>query len=1206
MGEPEVEGLADFDEQSGSFAVTGGGNLLTSEADACHLVAQEVEGDFDLSATLDSIASESPDARAGVTYRLALDEGAPAISLLAVAVEGYYTLMLAVRSEVDGVTDVVTFETGIETTDPVSLRLSRVGMRITAYYLSEGSEWREAGTLRVHNRLDGYAGMVVSSVSDEEGATALFGGVALVTVGTFGVRSIADTYVQSDDTLHGGETTMVIKLGEGQYGRESFIRFNLSHLESPRSALLRLYLANRHHTPADQLIALKSYHNIEWSEDTATWYNAPGGLTMPGGIVSYSDPAMTDLTELPEIGTYVYFDVTRVVQEAASGSGDITFNLFAGTFADGSAPAFSTREHSNASRRPALLISSEQPLGLRAAAGPESGSITLRWQPHPGATGYNVYRASSDEGPLTQVATALTAPTWRDQGLPLGVGYWYAISAIMTDGESALSATAYAEALTASLNTLLAAEDSFTTGGPSADTNYGDETTVTVKNSPSLSQLQYHREGYLKFENIAELAHVESAILQLYVHTASGGDYLPEDVEVQFILMPSNDWSQDTVTFNNPPPGFDPPTPIVMDGPASERVTVLAQEKDTVMLVDVTEMVRKAALINNDGTMSIAIKRIDPNGPFNLQFRSLEHGTESSRPRLLYAINRPQPPMVSTEQGYLELIWRTFPNALGYKLYRATDVEGPYIEIAATEESSFKDLSATSGLLYHYKLGVELPGSVEKLSDPIHAIFHAYEKRYPVADTALNGASGYRDINYGSDTALPLKQEPYREVMFKFKVDDLADITSARLRFNARPTEFNNYVPIVNVIVRHGDLGDWIEDQVTYNDSPRGHERPSISTSEPGENELARIHYHRITGSAYLTYLEADVTEAVRAAALAGREYITLFVTGDSTAHHEKGYMSVLSREYEDEEKRPMLLINKRSFGPPDGVILRPRPSEGGFELSWRPVVGASHYIVTRQAPFDKTPVTLAAEITTTSLSDFGVNYWTDGEYSYSVTAVHSDGSVAEPVTVSAPYSRYFTMQAVADTYVRDGDYSDESYALERLLNVKRDTGAGYRREAFIRFSTADLPPFSEAKLGFTFRSFNKNRDHEIVVKVAPDTGWSEDGEESPATWNSILGADIIETPIPDPGDPSLVGRFNIAEMGYEPNDTAYLDITRQLEQAVANGDPSLMVQVIGVQPGQHNDFTLWSLQSAMRDMLPHMVLTIPEYPPQGTLLMLK
>jgi len=93
------------------------------------------------------------------------------------------------------------------------------------------------------------------------------------------------------------------------------------------------------------------------------------------------------------------------------------------------------------------------PTGLAATAG--NAQIQLIWNPVPGATGYNVKRATTSGGPYTTIATVST-PSYTDTTVTNGTTYFYVVSAFNSSGESAnssqVSATPLAANFTLSAN----------------------------------------------------------------------------------------------------------------------------------------------------------------------------------------------------------------------------------------------------------------------------------------------------------------------------------------------------------------------------------------------------------------------------------------------------------------------------------------------------------------------------------------------------------------------------------------------------------------------------------------------------------------------------------------------------------------------------------------------------------------------------------
>lgn len=1201
IGDTKLNGNALFDLATGAITILANGNALTHAADACHLVAQETTGDFVFTARLDSLGGTGAERRAGVVFRSDRTPGSAGVALFAVPGTEGYAVGLASRAAAGTAPLVVTTPTSVTPDAPLWLRLARVGMTVTAFYRADGdSTWTTAGTAALPNTLNGLAGLAVSSADETGSAQALFGAAALAALPAVALTPTHDVYLRGNNVNYGTAAELVLKRVAGSDAREIFMRFNVAGAENVRSAVLRLYVQGRSATPETQELVLRAFHDLAWEETGVTWTNAPGGLRIPTVFLADNDPTIVGRTTLPQTGEYVYFDISDAVRAAASGSGDLTLNLFSLTVVPGNPSSFGSKESAAAAHRPALLLSTDAPQNVTAEGGPDAGAITVGWHAYDGAEAYRVYRAPAAGGPFAPVGGDVTETRFKNTGLTVGQRYWYRVAAVTPQGETEASPAVWADA-SAGAVTLYASEDTYVNGGTDlSDSNYGSSTALTLKYNSG--DQRYHREAYLLFNDIAGLGHVERAVLRVTPSTSSGGDYLPSQIPVQFVRMPSNAWSETTVTFNNPPPGYAPPTPRVSGLPESDRVTALAQPVNTVMEVDVTAMLREAARVNADQKLSIGILRTDNLGGFNLSLYSLNDGTANRRPQLVYTLGRTQPPEVSGAKGYVEAGWLPYRGATGYVLRRAEAPEGPYTILATTAETSFQDLTAEAGKTYYYTLAATRPGGAAESSRPAAVRIHVLEARYPEADAAIDENS--KAAFSGANGTLPLKRAPAREAFFKFRIDDLASVSNARLRVNVS-AQSAGYVP-VNVIVRQGDFGDWNEYGITYNNPPPGHTPPSRSTSEPGADELARILYaYKDPSNGYDNWIEADVTEAVRQAAAGGKRHLTLFLTGDDTLQHSDGFMNVVARENGAALKRPVLLVSGCGFGTPHSLRAEAVAEGPGFTLHWRPVAGAVRYIVTRSAPPAYAPVTVAEDVTGTTFTDIDAAFWNDRGYTYTVRAVHADGTVSEAASVAQTLTRTFTRPVLADTYVRAGSSTNSSFALQPIMEVKADGDMTYQREAFLRVGADNLPDFLQARLRLRLRSQNTNLDYEVVVRETADTGWAESGGTAP-TWNSVLGEGAPRSVSPPDGDPSVIARFNMLEAGYQPGDDLLFDITGPLKAAQARSAPSLMLHIFVTDMGGQNNFTLHAIQAALIDDMPQVLFTAARNPTPGTILWLK
>lgn len=108
------------------------------------------------------------------------------------------------------------------------------------------------------------------------------------------------------------------------------------------------------------------------------------------------------------------------------------------------------------------------------------------------------------------------------------------------------------------------------------------------------------------------------------------------------------------------------------------------------------------------------------------------------------------------------------------------------------------------------------------------------------------------------------------------------------------------------------------------------------------------------------------------------------------------------------------------------------------------------------------------------------------------------------------------TIEAAADTFIRDGSYANENFGGQSSLTVKRD-GAGYWRDTFLKFDLAELTePVDSAFLTLHVSSSGElaGMQHQIYQS---STGW----EEGSLTWNTAppVGTFLTAFEAPLPGE---------------------------------------------------------------------------------------
>jgi len=1198
IGDVKLNGDAIFDEVNDTIAITACGSELTNTVDSGRVVLGAARYAFDLTTCLTSLTSSASAPLAGLTARAEAAFDAASVSLLVVGGGANHSLIAVLRGSQGDQPLFAEYATSIAATDPICLNITGDGNSYTLAYREESAtEWTVIETLTGVLGFALQCGLITSSGDLNTPATAQFTGTLLTSYAETEIEPTDDTYVKSDNTFYGNSIEIVLKHRGTETQREGLLRFDVKGFSNVRRAILRMTIRSRDSSYPDQDVNVRGFHNMEWSEDTLVWDTPPAGIKFPTVFLDKTDPTLIARVPTHYPMEIIEVDVTDFVKESVAGTGDLTFTLSATVTIDPGF-AFYSKEESGASRRPHLLIITDSPQNLAAVGGAETGEIDLDWTDYAGALTYNIYRAADEAGPYSLLQSGVTGISYSDSSLTQGATYFYKITAITAAGESELSEAVQASASDNSTS-LIAVEDTHVEGGTKADTKYYNNTAMTVKSN--YGDYYYHREAYMKFDGIAGLAHVQKAILKVTPGTADGGGYDPSVIDVNFIRMPSNNWDETTVTFNNYPPGYPPPTPKDSGAPASDRVTAYATPANTTMEVDITEIVRKAAVVNSDGKLSIGALRLDTKGGFNLAFHSINQTTVAYKPTIVYSMGRPRLPAPDLSAFYPDLDWEYYLNAASYNIYRAESKDGSYTLMTNTTATAFKDLATVCGKTYFYKLAAIVSGAETELSLPVVAAMQNFEDRYPVADTYVESNGGSTaDTNHGTETTLNLKYSPLREQLFKFDIRGLQNIEQARFRINPNPPS-TGYTP-VNILLWKGHYGDWNEYTTTYNRYPFNY----LPHQSEVSNFLGKVTVEYRDPGGQLNFAEVDVTDAVRDAAAAGETYLTFIYTGDAATPDGQGFMSTSTKEHADIYKRPVLTCSGTTFSAP---VLRGEsaitPTSSGVELNWRSVSGADHYVITRTAPGETTATIIVDDLTAATYTDTSAAFRNSGEYTYTVTAVNADGSSSEPSSVTVEMDRTMKQPVLADTFVRSGESSNDVYGANAALEVKRDSESSlsdYNREAILRIGVTNTPAFERAYLRTVLRATNVFTDVDVYLIETADTGWTE----GDASWRTMMGDDSTPTPVPALNDPALLDSFNLFDEGYGLGSEILFDITANLRAAQTRGADTFVMQLFNGTVSSSSNYSLYSKENSNHEIMPYVIFTVLKYPPGATVIIVR
>jgi hypothetical protein len=165
---------------------------------------------------------------------------------------------------------------------------------------------------------------------------------------------------------------------------------------------------------------------------------------------------------------------------------------------------------------------------------------------------------------------------------------------------------------------LVAVEDTYGRDGSNANTNFGSETAVIVKNDV----LGNNRESYLKFNLASFAGTVLTATVRLYPRVVNPGTGIIHAAGV----LPNDTWSESTLTWNNRPTN-------------SVEIASWTPVAQTFINFDVTSYVREALATDKLLSLRLFAKTFGTDQGAN--YASREHGTASQRPTLVIEITAP-------------------------------------------------------------------------------------------------------------------------------------------------------------------------------------------------------------------------------------------------------------------------------------------------------------------------------------------------------------------------------------------------------------------------------------------------------------------------------------------------------------------------------------------------------------------------------------
>lgn len=220
VGNPAVAGSAT--ESGGTFAVSGAGWDIWGNADEFHYVYQQLTGDGDIVAQVQSLLAVDPWSKAGVMMRETLNADSKHASMFATGSNG----MAFQGRPTTGGSSVHTYGTAANA--PYWVRITRRGDVFEGYDSPDGRTWRLVGSQTISMMQTIYVGLAVTSENTTIATTANFVNVSATQAGTTGTSPTVSLTAPANGATYTAPATITLSAdatdGDGTIARLDFYR----------------------------------------------------------------------------------------------------------------------------------------------------------------------------------------------------------------------------------------------------------------------------------------------------------------------------------------------------------------------------------------------------------------------------------------------------------------------------------------------------------------------------------------------------------------------------------------------------------------------------------------------------------------------------------------------------------------------------------------------------------------------------------------------------------------------------------------------------------------------------------------------------------------------------------------------------------------------------------------------------------------------
>lgn len=477
IGSPGIPGHTQLGDALGEVTVKAAGDIGGTK-DVFHFAYQEIEGDAEIVARVESITPTNEEAEAGIMFRESLKEDAPFVSLVVPYIRTGKRGVTLSRAEEGG--EVARIQPEQEFQLPYWIKLVRKDNQFTSMISQDGTSWTTVGNVQVDLPKQAYVGLVADAgkVNNETWKynTATFSNVNLSADTGSGPKTVY--YVNDDfENLEAGS----VPDGYGVIPDPQDADHTVTVEQVPANS-----------TGNDSEKSLKVYDNAVGSTGfTMSFPQQLGTVVVETDFMSPAMPGTSVLLQIKDAGgtkTPIALEVRKpqlpiqedayalvyknkngqdvkltglpaanrwynlkVIANAAANTMDIyvdnvlaaeqvelrddmrTLGLGSALFGRTPGTGKGTYYFDNIK---VYVEPAAAPKGLRAIPG--NRKVQLDWSSAQGALSYTVKRSTTNGGPYETVASDLSAsnPSYTDTSVINEITYYYVVTAVSDLGES--------------------------------------------------------------------------------------------------------------------------------------------------------------------------------------------------------------------------------------------------------------------------------------------------------------------------------------------------------------------------------------------------------------------------------------------------------------------------------------------------------------------------------------------------------------------------------------------------------------------------------------------------------------------------------------------------------------------------------------------------------------------------------------------------